>query len=155
MSCAWCSTSATSTRPASWTWRASAALPLVATHSNAHAVTPSSRNLSDRQLGLIADSGGLVGLNFATCFLRPDGRRGTACGWDPVLRHLDHLLARLGEGGVAFGSDFDGAAVPDVIGDVAGLPALQDALAAHGYGDALLARLAHGNWLALLARVWG
>ena len=47
--------------------------PLVATHSNAHALCPSPRNLTDKQLAAIRDSGGMAGLNFATCFLRPDG----------------------------------------------------------------------------------
>ena len=44
--------------------------PLVATHSNSHALCPSPRNLTDRQLDMIAESGGMVGLNFATAFLR-------------------------------------------------------------------------------------
>lgn len=128
--------------------------PLVATHSNAHAVTPSTRNLTDRQLDMIRESGGMVGLNFATVFLREDGRKSPEMGWDPVLRHLDHLIARLGEDHVGFGSDFDGAVVPRGIGDVTGLPALQDALRAHGYGDALLRKLCHENWLVLLDRTW-
>jgi membrane dipeptidase len=129
--------------------------PLVATHSNAHAVTPSSRNLTDRQLAMIAERGGMVGLNFATCFLRPDGRRSPEMSWEPVLRHRDHLIARLGEAHVGFGSDFDGATLPARIGDVAGLPALMDALALHGYDASLLRRLAHENWLGLLERVLG
>jgi membrane dipeptidase len=128
--------------------------PLVATHSNAHAVTPSSRNLTDRQLAMIAERGGMVGLNFATCFVRPDGRRGPDIGWDPLLRHLDHLIARLGEDHVGFGSDFDGATLPAGIGDVAGLPALLAALRAHGYDEPLLEKLAHGNWLRALAAAW-
>ncbi|HMO07523.1 MAG TPA: dipeptidase [Paracoccaceae bacterium] len=129
--------------------------PLVATHSNAHAVTPSSRNLTDRQLAAIRDSGGLVGLNFATAFLRPDGRRDPKVGWDALLRHLDHLLSVLGEGGVGLGSDFDGATIPEPIGDAAGLPGLLEALSAHGFGEALVTRIAHRNWLDLLARTWG
>ena len=48
--------------------------PLVATHSNAHAISPHSRNLTDRQLKAIGETGGLVGVNFAASFLRPDGR---------------------------------------------------------------------------------
>jgi membrane dipeptidase len=129
--------------------------PLVATHSNAHAVTPSSRNLTDRQLAMIRESGGLAGLNFATVFLRPDGRESAEMGWEPVMRHLDHLLAHLGEDGVAFGSDFDGATVPRGIGDVTGLPALQAAMLAHGFDDALMAKITHGNWLRVLERTWG
>jgi membrane dipeptidase len=128
--------------------------PLVATHSNAHAVTPSTRNLTDRQLAMIRDSGGMVGLNFATVFLREDGRETADTGWEPVCRHLDHLLATLGEDHVGFGSDFDGATVPKGIGDVTGLPALQQALVAHGYGEALMKKLCHENWLGVLERTW-
>ena len=48
--------------------------PLVATHSNVHALSPHSRNLTDRQLAAIRESGGMVGLNYAVSFLRADGR---------------------------------------------------------------------------------
>jgi membrane dipeptidase len=129
--------------------------PLVATHSCVHAICPSTRNLTDLQLGVIRESGGLVGLNFATVFLRPDGRRAGDFGLDVMLRHLDHLIGALGEDGVGFGSDFDGATMPDPIGDVAGLPALVAALRAHGYDDALVEKLCWGNWLRVLETTWG
>jgi membrane dipeptidase len=126
--------------------------PLVATHSNAHAICPSSRNLTDRQLAMIRDSGGMVGLNFSVSFLRPDGRQVAETGWDPILRHMDYLLERLGEGHLGFGSDYDGCTTPEVIGDVTGLPKLLQALSDHGYDRPLLDKLAHANWLALLDR---
>ncbi len=129
--------------------------PLVATHSNAHAVCPSSRNLTDWQLAAIRETGGMVGLNFATGFLRPDGGDDPDIGWEPVLRHLDHLIGALGEDHVGLGSDFDGATMPAGIGDVAGLPALIEALRAHGFGQPLVAKLARENWLAALRRQWG
>ncbi len=129
--------------------------PLVASHSCAHAICPSTRNLTDRQLGAIRATGGLVGLNFATCFLRPDGRRGADVGFDVILRHLDHLIEALGEDHVGFGSDFDGATVPAPLGDVAGLPALQAALRARGYDATLVGKLCYGNWLAVLEATWG
>lgn len=129
--------------------------PLVATHSNAHAVTPASRNLTDRQLAMIRDSDGMVGLNYAVGFLRDDGIGGTFSGWDPVLRHLDHLIGILGEDRVGLGSDFDGAEMPTDLGDVAGLPRLLDALRAHGYGEELVEKIAWRNWLAVLGRTWG
>lgn len=129
--------------------------PLVATHSNAHAVTPSSRNLTDRQLAMIRDSDGMVGLNFATCFLREDGRRSPRMGWEPVLRHLDHLIETLGEDRVGLGSDFDGATLPEGIGDVTGLPRLIEAMSAHGYDSGLIAKIAHENWIRVLERTWG
>ncbi len=128
--------------------------PLVATHSNAHAVTPSSRNLTDRQLAIIKESKGMVGLNFATCFLSTDGRQVPDIGWEPMIRHLDHLITHLGEDHVGFGSDFDGATVPSVMADVTGLPAFQDALTAHGYNQALMQKLCSENWLNVLRRTW-
>ncbi|MFV0492521.1 MAG: dipeptidase [Pseudorhodobacter sp.] len=129
--------------------------PLVATHSNAHAVTASSRNLTDRQLAMIRETRGMVGLNYATSFLRPDGRQSPDMGWEPVLRHLDHLLAHLGEDHVGLGSDFDGATVPQGIGDVTGQTALLKAMKDHGYGKPLIEKLAHRNWIDLLERTWG
>jgi membrane dipeptidase len=129
--------------------------PLVATHSNAHAVTPSSRNLTDRQLAMIAQSKGMVGLNFATSFLRRDGRQSADMGWEDVLAHLDHLIDKLGEDHVGLGSDFDGATVPAGIKDVTGLPALQQAMIDHGYGPTLMQKLMYDNWVAVLQRTWG
>ena len=129
--------------------------PIVATHSCVHAICPSTRNLTDWQLDAIAETDGMVGLNFATCFLRPDGRDGADMGWDVVMRHLDHLLARLGENRVGFGSDFDGATMPEGISDVAGLPRLVQACRDHGYGEGLVEKLAFGNWMRVLRRTWG
>ncbi len=129
--------------------------PLVATHSCAHAICPSTRNLTDWQLDAIRETGGMVGLNFATCFLRPDGKESPDMGWDIVMHHLDHLIARLGEDHVGFGSDFDGATMPQGIGDVTGLPRLLEACRAHGFGPVLVEKLAIGNWMRVLERTWG
>lgn len=128
--------------------------PLVASHSNAHAVCASPRNLTDRQLAQIRDTGGIVGLNFATFFLNADGGAAADRGWDPLLRHMDHLISILGEDHVGLGSDFDGCPVPDVIGDVTGVPRLLTTLADHGYDDELLVKIARDNWLGCLERSW-
>ncbi|ARE40552.1 Microsomal dipeptidase [Rhodovulum sp. P5] len=128
--------------------------PIVATHSNAHAMTPHARNLTDAQLETIAASDGMVGLNFAAAFLRPDGRM-VDTGLDDMLRHLDHLLEKLGETRVGLGSDFDGATIPSAIGSAAGLPVLRQAMADHGFGDDLIERICHGNWLRVLEKTWG
>lgn len=128
--------------------------PLVASHSNAHAVCPSARNLTDRQLDAIAESGGLAGLNFHVAFLRPDGANISDTPLEVMVRHTDHLLARLGEDGVALGSDFDGCMVPRAIGDVAGLPVLLQAFREAGYGEELIEKIAWKNWLSVLERTW-
>lgn len=129
--------------------------PLVASHSNACAVCPHSRNLTDRQLDMIRDSDGIVGVNFASAFLRPDGKWDDKFGLDILLRHFDHLVERMGEDRVGFGSDFDGALIPALIGDCAGLPNLMTAFRDSGVGDALLAKLTHENWVRVLRQTWG
>ncbi len=138
-----------------WDVAATSDAPLVATHSNAHAITPSSRNLTDRQLDAIRDTGGMVGLNYATSFLRRDGRQNPDMGWTDVLAHLDHLLDRLGEDHLGLGSDYDGATIPAGIGDVAGQQNLVQAMRDHGYGEPLLHKICHENWFRLLERTWG
>ena len=129
--------------------------PLVATHSNAHALCPSARNLTDRQLDAIRESDGMVGVNFHVRFLRPDGRGDANTSLDLIVRHVDHLVERLGIGRVGFGSDFDGATMPSDLGDASGLPRLIDALRQHGYDEASLRRLAYENWVRVLQRTWG
>lgn len=129
--------------------------PLVASHSCVHSICPSARNLTDRQLRVIAESGGLVGLNYASSFLREDGKRLPLENLDVMLRHLDHMLEILGENGVALGSDFDGALMPQDLADAAALPNLMQAMKNHGYGDDIIEKIANDNWISLLARTWG
>jgi membrane dipeptidase len=129
--------------------------PLVATHSNSHALCPSPRNLTDLQLGMIAESGGMVGVNFASRFLREDGRKTDDTSIDVILAHLDHLLTHLGEGHVGLGSDFDGALIPSTIGDCAGLPHLIKAMQDHDFGNDLIDRICRRNWIDQLSKQIG
>jgi membrane dipeptidase len=128
--------------------------PLVATHSNAHALCPASRNLTDRQLDAIRDSDGMVGVNFAVAFLREDGGEAVDTPLETVVRHVDYLVERVGIDRVGLGSDFDGAKVPKELGDVSGLPVLLAALRAGGYDEKALEKLAHGNWIRVLRTTW-
>lgn len=129
--------------------------PLVATHSNAHHLCPVSRNLTDKQLHAIRESDGMVGLNYAVCFLREDGENRADTPLSIMLRHLDHLIEQLGEDRVGLGSDFDGAMIPEVIGTAAGLQHLVQAMRDHGYDSALIEKLCCGNWLRVLRLTWG
>lgn len=126
--------------------------PLVATHSNAFALCESPRNLTDRQLAQIRETGGMVGFNYATFYLREDGTAAADMDWDLLLRHMDYLITHLGEDHVGLGSDFDGCIVPELIGDVTGVQHLLEVLGKHGYGEKLINKLSRDNWLACLAR---
>ncbi|MGZ4338892.1 MAG: dipeptidase [Gaiellaceae bacterium] len=128
--------------------------PLVATHSNAHTLCPSTRNLTDAQLDAIRASGGVVGVNFAVTFLREDGEdRADDTGIGEIVRHVDYLVERMGIDHVAFGSDFDGATIPVELGGVSGLPRLVELLGSR-HDDAGIARITHENWLRVLRATW-
>ena len=129
--------------------------PLVASHSNAHAIAPTTRNLTDRQLDAIRDSDGLVGVNFHVGFLRPDGQREPETPLSVVADHVDYLVERVGPTRVGLGSDFDGATMPNAMGDVTGLPVLVETLRARGYDDATLRMIGHENWVRVLETTWG
>jgi membrane dipeptidase len=137
-----------------WDVAALSDAPLVATHSNAHALCPSTRNLTDKQLDAIKESDGMVGLNFHVGFLREDGGRDANTPLDVMVRQIDYLVAHLGIDRVGLGSDFDGAKMPQELGDAAGLPKLVAALRAAGYDDAALRKIAHKNWLRVLGKTW-
>jgi membrane dipeptidase len=128
--------------------------PLVATHSCAHALCPSTRNLTDRQLDAIGESDGLVGVNFATSFVRADGHNDADTPLAEIARHIEYIADRIGIDHVALGSDFDGATIPRELGDASGLPRLIALLRERGYDDAALHKVAHENWLRILRRTW-
>ena len=128
--------------------------PLVATHSNAWTLCESTRNLMDDQLDAIARSGGVVGVNFATGFLRADGDNTPDTSLSEIVRHVDYLVERMGADHVAFGSDFEGAVVPAELGGAAGLPRLVQALASSGHDERTLAKITHENWLRVLGATW-
>lgn len=138
-----------------WQTAKTSTAPLVATHSNVHAICPQPRNLTRAQLTAIAESQGFVGVNFGNAFLRADGKRDNDTPLSQILRHLEGLMEILGEDHVGFGSDFDGISVPAELGDVAGLPRLIAAMQSAGYSPELIEKISLRNWLAVLKKTWG
>ena len=118
----------------------------MATHSNAHFITNHSRNLTDEQLTTIKNSQGIVGINFATAFLRRDGRMIPETSLDAIVEHCDHLLKFLGEDHVAIGSDYDGAVVPNEISDLSKIENLYKYFIRKGYSNTLTEKIFYKNW---------
>lgn len=83
--------------------------PLIDTHTGVSGVTPHWRNLDDRQLKAIADTGGVVGIIYSVHFLK--GAHGHRDG-QMILEHMQHVIDVVGEDFVAIGSDYDGAIIP-------------------------------------------
>jgi membrane dipeptidase len=138
-----------------WDVAALSNAPLVATHSNAHAISPHSRNLTDKQLAAIKESAGMVGVNYAVSFLRPDGKQDKDTPANLIVDHIAYLLDHLGEDGVGLGSDFDGAMIPAELGSAAGLQILVEAMEQRQFGKSLIEKVCFRNWLRVLGRTWG
>ena len=110
--------------------------PIVATHSNARAVAAHPRNLTDAQLKVIAETGGVTGVNFHAQFVTGTNEATIA----DVVKQVHYLVKVAGIDHVAVGSDFDGGIkVPEGLSDAGALPALAAALRAEGmsYEDVL------------------
>jgi membrane dipeptidase len=137
-----------------WDVARESSAPLVATHSCVYSLSPSPRNLTDRQLDAIAASGGIVGVNFAVSFLRADNEDDPETPLAEMVRHFRYIADRVGVDHVGFGSDFDGCTISRELGDAGGLPRLLDALAQGGFGPEDLLKIAHGNWLRVLDATW-
>jgi len=82
-----------------------ASKPFMATHSCARALCDHPRNLTDRQLKVLGEKGGVCGLNFYSAFLRKDSKETYL---DDLCRHAVHIARHAGVEALAFGSDFDG-----------------------------------------------
>lgn len=128
--------------------------PLVVSHTAVHSICPSSRNLTDEQLECVGNSRGIIGLTFDVSAVRPDGRFELETGIDTVIDHIDHIVDLVGVDHVGFGSDFDGAMVPNEIADVSGFPKLLHRLQDRGYTDEDVRKVAGGNWLRVLEETW-
>lgn len=91
--------------------------PFIATHSNSFSIHPHKRNLTDEQIEIISDIGGLVGINFYNKFLCEKEK-----DYYDLLLHIERMLLLGGEEAVALGSDFDGCDIHKSIGSLENMP---------------------------------
>ena len=98
-------------------------VPFIASHSNARELRSHTRNLPDNLIRLIANKGGVIGLNFAQNFLgtSPISRI------EDIVKHGLYLIDKGGEDVVALGTDFDGIPPDTEIADMSQMSRLYDA----------------------------
>ena len=127
--------------PGFWDVLEMARRPVIASHSNARAVCPHRRNLTDRQFQILRDKGGLVGLNFCVHFLREDSN----AHFEDLLRHADHFWSLGGETTLCLGSDYDGTDVPPELDGIEKMQDLYELFLKHNYKESLVNSLFFDN----------
>jgi membrane dipeptidase len=125
-----------------------AGVPAVATHSDARALSPNPRNLTDALIHGIAQTGGVIGVNFHSPFLVPGRRRARL---KDVVREVRYMVKVAGIDHVAIGSDFEGGIRPPLgLRNVTGFPRLARALVASGMARSDVKKIFHENALRVL-----
>ena len=110
----------------------------LATHSNCRAVCDVPRNLTDEQIKLICEKGGLIGINFYPVFLGENV-------YEKIYQNIFHLCDMGYENYIAIGSDFDGADMSDDLCDITKIPDLYAFLLQKGLNNRLLDKIFYKN----------
>lgn len=129
-----------------WDVLETATRPFVASHSNARAVCPCVRNLTDEMIHALAERGGVMGLNFCTDFLRtvPEGEPNPG-SLEDVAAHARHIFRVGGEDCLGLGSDFDGIDTNEALPGAQAMEKLWDALRQSGFTERQLDKIFYAN----------
>ena len=118
--------------------------PMVASHSDARALCPHRRNLTDDMFRAVRDTGGVVGLNLYRDFVG-------GASMDALVAHAEHFLSLGGEKTLCIGGDLDGSrTLAAGMRGMEDVPQLYRALEKRGYGKALLEDIFWNNLRRLL-----
>ncbi len=123
-------------------WSRKSGIPFVASHSNARAVCAHTRNLSDREIKILADCGGVMGLNFYDEFLSSD--KSAAGQKSALIAQISHILKVGGEDVLAIGSDFDGIPQNAYLKTAADMPRFLEDMC-EIFPSRVVEKLAHAN----------
>ncbi len=119
--------------------------PFLATHSCCRELYDHSRNLYDDQIKAIANSGGIVGINFYSGFINKTGKTEIA----DLITHLEHLIKIGGEDVAAIGTDFDGISCKFFLKTCAEMPLFIDELQ-HKFGTRIAEKICNKNALRIM-----
>lgn len=127
---------------------AAAGVPFIASHSNARALCPHKRNLTDEQFTAIIKNRGVAGLNLCGEFIHE-----TAPDLDRAADHLEHFLALGGEENVALGGDWDGCDLCPGVGQLADIGLLYERLLQRNYSESLVQAIFYDNLMRVVREV--
>ncbi len=126
--------------------------PFVASHSNCRALSPHQRNLTDDMIKVLAEKGGIAGINFAPEFLNADitAKNSTV---DLLCKHIHHMINLGGIDLPALGSDFDGIGGELEVGEPTKMHLIFDQLQKDGLSEDAIEKIAYKNIMRVLTDV--
>lgn len=119
--------------------------PFVASHSNARTVCPHNRNLSDDMIRILADRGGVMGMNFCSDFLNSGEEQ--KCYFKDIIAHMQYIKQIGGVDVIGLGSDFDGIDNDLEMRDASGMIQLLDEMRRSGFTMSEIDKITHQNVL--------
>lgn len=127
--------------------------PVIASHSNCRAICNHRRNLTDDMIKILADNGGVMGMNFSAAFVDENKEKATL---ERVLDHVGHIVKVASVDHVGIGSDFDGIEnTPKGLEDVTRMPYLTEGLLKRGYKEDDIRKILGENFLRVFSEVIG
>ena len=126
--------------------------PFVASHSNCRSLANHPRNLTDEMIKILADQGGIMGLNFCIPLLALGATRSTL---ERMSAHVRHMINVGGIDCVALGADLDGIGGDLEIPTCAHMPLLFDQLHKDGLSDDALEKIGWRNALRVMVAALG
>jgi membrane dipeptidase len=125
--------------------------PIMASHSNARNVCDHPRNMTDEMIEALAETGGVMGMNFAPSFIHPD--IATLGG---LVDHIDYIVDLVGPDHIGLGSDFDGIPyTPIGLEDVTRMPSITEELVKREYSVEDIKKILGENHLRVFEQVIG
>lgn len=126
--------------------------PFVASHSNCRALSPHQRNLTDDMIKVIAEKGGVAGINFGPEFLNEDIEVKDST-LELLSKHIQRMITIGGADCVSIGSDFDGIKGNMEIADTGKMQLLFDRLHKDNLSDDAIEKIAYKNALRVMKEV--
>ncbi|MEW9124048.1 MAG: dipeptidase [Thermotaleaceae bacterium] len=123
--------------------------PFIASHSNARATTKHTRNLTDEMIRLLAEKGGVMGINFEKEFLGNEPMSRV----EDMIHHIKHIRDVGGIDVLAIGSDFDGTSPELEIGNIGELEKLVSGLKKNHFTEAEIEKICYKNALRIIREV--
>jgi len=120
--------------------------PFIASHSNSRSITDNARNLTDKMIKVLANKGGIIGINFERTFLGNSSYGMVS----EMVRHIKHIKNIGGIDLISIGSDFDGIKTPAEISDISQIDKLHSSLIENNFTEKEIEKIFYKNALRFL-----